>query len=183
MLLSAVNIAGSVCEESVYDPWNLILPEGYGAIADGLKKAHDVVVVQRKDARDASQKWFGVASVESTVVGESSVQRGVRISNIDEVGEVKYLPQSVAAPQIASTSYSAKSPAKGKRKKSETPAPVAIKRQFEFDEESVELPKGQGVYFEGPNFAIALKDQDKTASSHRTGRILRAAPVFQSSPC
>ena len=28
VLLSAVNIAGRVCEDSVYDPWNLILPDG-----------------------------------------------------------------------------------------------------------------------------------------------------------
>ena len=45
MLLSAVNIAGSVCEDSVYNPWNVVLPEGYGAVVDLLKKAYDVVVV------------------------------------------------------------------------------------------------------------------------------------------
>ena len=28
MLLSAVNVAGSVCEDSVYDPWTVISPEG-----------------------------------------------------------------------------------------------------------------------------------------------------------
>ncbi len=54
------------------------------------------------------------------------------------------MPLSVPAPHIPSTSYSAKCPAKGKRKKSETPAPVAIKRRFEFDDESVVLPKGRG---------------------------------------
>ena len=32
MLLSAVNVAGSVFEVSVYDPWNVILPEGYAAV-------------------------------------------------------------------------------------------------------------------------------------------------------
>ena len=84
MLLSAVNIAGSVCEDSVYEPWSLILPEGYGAVADDVKKAYDVVV-RRKDALDTSERWFGVASVESSVAGESSVQQGLRISNIVEV--------------------------------------------------------------------------------------------------
>ena len=85
MLLRAVNIAGSVCEDSVYEPWNLILPEGYGAITDDLKKAYNVVVVRRKDARDTSERWFGVASVESSVAGESSGQQGLRISNIVDV--------------------------------------------------------------------------------------------------
>ena len=44
MQLRSVNIAGSVCEDSVYDPWNLILPEVYGAVVEDLKKAYDVVV-------------------------------------------------------------------------------------------------------------------------------------------
>ena len=62
------------------------------------------------------------------------------------------------------------------------PAKTAIKRRFEFDDESVVLPKGRGVYFDDPNYAIALRDEDKTVSSRRSGRSHRAAPVFQSSP-
>ena len=38
MLLSAVNVAGSVCEDSVYDPWAVILPEGYAAVVADLKR-------------------------------------------------------------------------------------------------------------------------------------------------
>ena len=160
MLLSAVNIAGSVCEDSISNPWNLILPERYGAVGYDIKKAYDVVMLRRKDARDTSERWFGVASVDSSVVGESSVQQSVRISNIVEVGEVEYLPQSVSTMQMASTSCGTESPGKGKRKKSETK--VAIKRRFEFDDESVVLPKGRGVYFDDPNFAIALRNEDET---------------------
>ena len=85
MLLSAVNVAGSVCEESVYDPWAVISPEGYAAVVADLKRAYNVVVVHRKDARDTSERWFGVTSVES-VVGESSGQQAVRISHAVEVG-------------------------------------------------------------------------------------------------
>ena len=142
MLLSAVNIAVSVCEDSVYNTWDLILPEGYVAVVDDSKKAYDVVVVRRKDARDTSERWFGAATVESSVVGGSSGQQDVRISNIVEVGEVEYLPQCFSAPQMPSTSCSAKIPAKGKRKKIETPAPVAIKRRFEFEDQPIVLPKG-----------------------------------------
>ena len=89
MLRSAVDVAGSVCEDSVYDPWTVILPEGYAAVVADLKRAYDVVVVRRKDAHDTSERWFGVASVDSSVVGESSGQQAVRISNIVEVGEVE----------------------------------------------------------------------------------------------
>ena len=148
MLLSALNIAGGVCEDSVYDPWNVILPGGNGAVVNDLKKAFDVVVVRWKDARDTFERWFGVASVESSVVGESSGQQAVRILNIVEVGEVEYLPQSVSATQMPSTSFGTKYPGKGKRRKCEKPPPVAIKRRFEFHDESVVLPKGRGVYFE-----------------------------------
>ena len=56
MLLSAENVAGSVCEGSTNDPWNCVLPERYNAVVQQLKKAYDVVVVRRKDARDTSER-------------------------------------------------------------------------------------------------------------------------------
>ena len=120
MLLSAVNVAGGVCEDSVFDPWNVILPEGYGAIVNDLKEAYDVVVLHRKDAWDTYERWSGMASVESSVVVESASQQAFRIPNIVEVGEVEYMPQSVSTMQMPSTSGSTKSPGKGKRKKSES---------------------------------------------------------------
>ena len=150
MLLSAVNVAGSVCEDCVYDPWAVISAEGYAAVVSDLKRSYDIVVVRRKDARGFSERWFGVGSVASSAVGESSGQQAVRISNVIEVGLVEYLPQSVSATQMASTSPAVKSPGKGKQKKSETPAKTAVKRRFEFDDESVVLPKGRGVYFDDP---------------------------------
>ena len=182
MLLCAVNVAGSVCEDSVYDPWAVIPPEGYAAVVSDLKRAYDVVVVRRKDARDTSERWFGVASIASSVVGESSGQQAVGISNVVEVGQVEYLSQSVSAIQVPNTSFAIKNRGKEKQKKSETPVKIAVKRRFEFDGESVVLPKGRGVYFSDPCFAIALRDDDKTVSSRRSGHSSRAAPVFQSSP-
>ena len=181
-LPSAVNVAGSVCEDSVYDPWAVVSAEGYVAVVSDLKRAYDVVVVRRKDARDNSERCFGVASVASSAVGESSVPQVVRISDVVEVGQVEYLPQSVCAIQVPSTSFAVKTPGKGKLKTSETPAKTAIKRRFEFNDESVVLPKGRGVYFDDPIFAIALRDEDRTVSSRRSGRGCRVGPVFQSSP-
>ena len=182
MLLSAVNVAGSVCEDFVHDPWTVILPEGYAAVVADLKGAYDVVVVRRKDARDTSERWFGVAIVESSVIGESSGQQAVRTSNVVEIEQVEYLLQSVSTMQAPSTSFGVKSPGKRKQKKSETLAKAAIKRRIEFDDESVVMPKGRGDYFDNPNFAIALRVEDKTVSLRRSGRSCRAAPNFQSSP-
>ena len=118
MLLIAVNVAGSVCEDSVYDPWVVISPEVYGAVVVDLKRAYDVVVVHRKDARDTSERWFGVTSVKFSVVGESLGPQVVRISNVVEVGQVEYLPQSVSTLQVPKMSFGTKSPGKGKQKKS-----------------------------------------------------------------
>ena len=95
---------------------------------------------------------------------------------------MKYLPQSVSAIQVPNSSFAIKNPGKGKQKKSQTPAKTAIKRRFEFDDESVMLPKGRGVYFDDPSFAIALRYEDRTVSLRRSGRSRRAEPVFQSSP-
>ena len=89
---------------------NPVLPEGYDAVVRDMKKAYDVVVVRRKYDRDISERWFGVTSVEASVVRDSSGLHGVRISKVVEVGEVEYLPECVLAPQLRSTSYRSKSP-------------------------------------------------------------------------
>ena len=141
-----------------------MLPEGYEATLADLKKAYDVVVVGWKEARDTSERWFGVRSVESSEVGEPSCRAGVRISNVVEVGKVEYLSGSVPARDqpCSTTTVYPRSPGKGKRKRSATPAPAASpKLLFEFVDGSIILPKGRGVYFEDPNFECALKSQEK----------------------
>ena len=124
-------------------------------------------------------------SVESSEVGEPSSWTGVRISDVVQGGQVENLSESMLAmdqPCISGTTMSPRSPGKRKRKKGEMSAPFAVKRRFEFDDESIVLPKERGVYFDDPNFAIALKVQDETVSSPRSGCSRRAAPVVQSSP-
>ena len=97
LLVSAVNAAGSMRDQSACEPWVTVLPEGYEATLADLKKAYDFVVVRRKEARDTSERWFGVRSVGSSEVGEPSCRAGVRISNVVEVGQVEYLSGSVPA--------------------------------------------------------------------------------------
>ena len=185
LLVFAIDAAGSMRDQSTCEPWANVLPDGYEATLVDLKKAYDVVVVRRKEARDTLQRWFGVLSVESSEVGEPSCRAGVRISNVVDVRQIEKLSGSVPARDqpCGSTTVSPRSPGKGKRKRSVTPAPAASpKRLFEFDDESIILPKGTEVYFEDPNFERALKSQEKTAESHRSGRSCRATPIFQSSP-
>ena len=184
LLVSAVNAAGSMRDQSTCEPRANVLPEGYEATLVDLRKAYDAVVVRRKEERDTSERWFEVRSVESSEVGESSCRAGVRISDVDEVGRVESLSEYVPARDqpCSSAAISPQSPGKGKLKRSVTPAPAATTKGFEFDDKPIVLPKGRGVYFEDPTFECALKSREKTAASRRSGRSRRAAPVFQSSP-
>ena len=50
VLVSAVNAAGSVRDQSTYESWANVIPEGYEATLIDLKKAYDAVVVRRKNA-------------------------------------------------------------------------------------------------------------------------------------
>ena len=161
LLVSAVNAAGSVRDQSTCEPWANVLPEGYESTLVDLRKAYDAVVVRRKGARDASERWFGVRSIQSSELGEPSGRTGVRISDVVEVGQVEYLSESVPARDqpCSSTTLSPRSPGKGKRKRSATPTTSAAPKRFEFDDESIVLSKGRGVYFEDPNLECALKSQ------------------------
>ena len=60
----AVTAAATVCEELSYKSWVNVLPEGYEAFVVELKKAYDPAVVSRENARDKSERWLGVRSVE-----------------------------------------------------------------------------------------------------------------------
>ena len=152
LLVSAIDAAGSLRDQSVCEPWANVLPEGYEATLADLRKSCDVVVVRRKEARDVSERWFGVRSVESSEVGEPSCRARVRISNVVEVGQVEYLSGSVPARDQpdSNTVVSPQSPGKGKRKRSVTPAPAASAKRFEFDDESIVCQRGEGFISRTP---------------------------------
>ena len=143
LLVSAVNAAGSMRDQSTCEPWANVLSEGYEATLVDLRKAWDAVIVTRKEARDTSERWFGVHSIESSEVGEPSCRTGVRITNVVEVGQIEYVSESVLARDqpCSSTKVSSRIRGKGKRMRSATPAPAATsKRLFEFDDESIIVP-------------------------------------------
>ena len=89
LLVSAIVAAGSIRDQSECELWANVLPEGYEATLVDLRKAYASVVVRRIEARETSERWFGVRSVESSEVGEPSCWAGVRISNVVEVGHVE----------------------------------------------------------------------------------------------
>ena len=182
MLRLAVTGAATVCEESSYEPWANVLPERHKVTVVDLKEAYGTVVGRQKNARDTSERWLGVHSGESSEVGEPSCWIGVRISDVVEVGPVEYLPESVPAPDspCSSATVPPRIPGKGMRERSATPTPDgAPDRLFEFDDESVVLPKGRGVFFDDPTFEVSLEKQERSVKSRRSGCNRRAAPVFK----
>ena len=89
LLVSAFNAAGSMRDQSTYEPWANVLPEGYEATLVNLRKAYDAVVVTRNEERDTSERWFGVRSIESSEIGDPSCRVGVRKFNVVRLGRMK----------------------------------------------------------------------------------------------
>ena len=56
LFISAVSTAGTTREESFYEAWANVLPEGYETTVVDLRKAYEAVVVRRKDAPDTSKR-------------------------------------------------------------------------------------------------------------------------------
>ena len=50
LLVSAIDAAGSIRDQSNSEPWANVLHEGYEATLVDLRKAYDAVVVRRKEA-------------------------------------------------------------------------------------------------------------------------------------
>ena len=184
--VSTINAAETIREEMIYDPWANVLHEGYEATVVDLEREFDAVVARRDDARDTSERWFGVRTVELCEVGEPFCLTGVRTSDVVEAGQVEDLSESTHIPDqpfSSSTSVPPRSPGKGKRKWSKTLTLAATPKQlFELDDESMVTPKWRGVCFDDSNFECTSKIQEKTAVSRRSSLSYLAAPVFQSSP-
>ena len=122
LLVSAIHVDGSIRDQSTCEPWPNVLPEGYETTWVDLKKAYDAVVVRWKKARDTSERWYGVCSVDSSEVGEPSCRPGVRRSDVVEVGRVEYLSESVPARDqlCSSAAISPRSPGKKAQEKCDT---------------------------------------------------------------
>ena len=73
LLVSAVNAAGSMRDQPTCEPWASVLPDRYEATLVDLRKAYDVVVVRRKEARDTSESMVRGAQCRGRLkLGEPS---------------------------------------------------------------------------------------------------------------
>ena len=119
MLNTAVTAADAVRNSSKFDPWGAIGVKAGPVIAD-LKSCRQKFVSRQRALRDTQERWFSAETVASSAVGETAPRTTVRISDVVEVGDVKYVAEHEEL-GLPCCGQSASRPAKGKKR----PAPVS----------------------------------------------------------
>ena len=133
MLNTAVTAADAVRHSSEFDPWGAIGVET-GPVVANLKSCREKFVSRRKAVQDTREQWFRAETVTSSAVGESTPRTTARISDLVEVGDVKYIGSDKLARPCCSRFVS--SP--GKSEKKRVPVnPVAAQKKTIFCRESV----------------------------------------------
>ena len=138
MLNTAVTAADVVRNSSKFDPWGAIDVEVGPVIAD-LKSCRENLVTRRKAVKDTRERWFGAETVAPSAVGEAASRTTVRISDVVEVGDVKYIKEH---DKLGLPCCSRSVSAPGKKKKRQVPVSpgVAKKKQFSVESPSASRP-------------------------------------------
>ena len=127
MLNTAVAAADAVRNNARFDPWGAIGVEAVPVIAD-LKSCREKIVSRRRAMKDTRERWFSAETVASSAVGETAPRATVRISDVLEVGDVRYVAEHEKF-GLPCCSRSASIP--GKSKKSQAPvSPGVAKKSF-----------------------------------------------------
>ena len=114
MLNTAVTAADAVRNSAHFDPWGAIDVEA-GPIINDLKSCREKILSQRKAVKDTRERWFSGETVASSAVGESAPRTTVRISDVVEVGDVRYVAEHE---KLGLPCCSRSSRGKGKNRKS-----------------------------------------------------------------
>ena len=113
---------------SKFDPWGAIGVEA-GPIAADLSSCREKIVSQRKAVRDTRERWFSAETVASSAVGETAPRTTVRISDVEEVGDVQYVAEHEKL-GLPCCSQSASRPGKIKKRRAPVSPAVTKKKQF-----------------------------------------------------
>ena len=135
MLNTAVLAADAVRNSDRFDPWGAIDVEAGPVIVD-LKTCREKILSQRKALKDTRERWLSAETVASSAVGESAPRTTVRISDVVEVRDVKYVAEHE---KLGLSCCSRSSPGKGKKRQSST-SPGVSKKQFSVSSPSVSCP-------------------------------------------
>ena len=127
MLNTAVTAADAVRNSDRFDPWGAIGVEAGTDIAD-LKSCREKILSHRNSVKETRERWFSAETVASSAVGESAPRITVRISDINEVGDVQYVAEHE---KLGLPCWSRSSPGKGKKRQSSV-SPGVSKNSFLF---------------------------------------------------
>ena len=92
MLNTSVTAAHAMRNSSKFDPWGAIGVEAGPVIAD-LKSCREMIVSRRKAVNDTRERWFSAETVTSSAVGETVHRTTIRISDVVEVGDARYVTE------------------------------------------------------------------------------------------
>ena len=94
MLSSAVSPASPTCKSSAFDSWGSIGMCASSAAVD-LRDCRQNVLLHDTSSADPCERWFEFDSVASSVFVKGAPRAGVCISNVVDVGDVRYLNDSL----------------------------------------------------------------------------------------
>ena len=129
MLNTAVTAADAVRNSCKFDPWGALGIEASPVIAD-LMSCREKIVSRRKAVKDTRERWFGAETVASSAVGETAPRTTVRISDVLEVGDVKYVEEQEKL-GLPCGSWPAAKPGKSKNRRVPVNFGVAKKNNFQ----------------------------------------------------
>ena len=92
MLNTAVTAAYADRRSSKFNPWGAIGVEVDPVIAD-LRSCREKIVSRTNAVKDTRECCFGAETVASSALGEAAPRTTVRISDVDEVGDVQYVEE------------------------------------------------------------------------------------------
>ena len=167
MLNTAVTAADNVRNSVRFNPWGAAIDVEAGPVIADLKSCREKISFQRKAVKNTGERWFSAETVASSAVEESAPRTTVRISDVVEVGDVKFVAEHEKL-ELGLPFCSRSSPGKGKRRQSSASPGVSIK-QFSVSSPSVSRP----------SFESALQKSFEKSGARRSGRDRRNAPVFQ----
>ena len=90
MLYAAIDSDDDVCARAVFDRWETVRVRPHADIVADLKRCRNYLLLPRKTSKNVLERKFGLANLKSSSVDNAVSRTGVRIYNINEVGEMDF---------------------------------------------------------------------------------------------
>ena len=130
MLYAAIDSDDDVCARAVFDRWETVRVRPHADIVADLKRCRNYLLLPRKTSKNVLERKFGLANLKSSSVDNAVSRTGVRIYNINEVGERDFWPHDPRYPCVPGNSSLVFSPGKSKKGRKINSALLARKKIF-----------------------------------------------------